>query len=115
MRGRLRRAVLTAIGGMLALASLAACGPMPRASRACTWPALLAIDEPDQAPADEELLAPPVRHQVPEVSPAWELVPPPGSGAEDAWMDQRLQPPEARNNHWFVRGMDEFLFDHLEK
>ena len=33
MRGRLRRAVLTAIGGMLALASLAACGPTPVVER----------------------------------------------------------------------------------
>ena len=37
----------------------------------------------------------------------------PCSVAEDAWAGQGLCVPEERNNHYFVRGMDEFVFEHL--
>ena len=39
----------------------------------------------------------------------------PYSVAEDAWAGQGLCVPEERNNHYFVRGMDEFVFEHLPK
>ena len=35
-------------------------------------------------------------------------------GAADPWAGRGLRVPEERNNHFFVRGMGEFLFAHLE-
>ncbi len=90
-----------------------ACGPTPRASRACTWPSLLplASDLPD---AEQ-----PTCHAVPEVRPAWQDLPPAApdeleAACDAAWAAHGLVVPEARNNHFFVRGQEEFLFDHLQ-
>ena len=94
-------------------APYSACGPTPRASRHCTWPSLLALDA--AGPEDAEPPPPPKRHGVPQVSPAWEALPP--RDAADAWAKAGRPPltvPDERNNHFFVRGMDEdFVFEHI--
>ncbi|KAL1496905.1 hypothetical protein AB1Y20_014484 [Prymnesium parvum] len=88
---------------------LSACAPTPRPSRRCTWPATLALP-PGGGGAGAEAEA--VREEVCVVSPAWEEVEAAPAGAAEAW--QGLRVPEAIDNHFFVRGMDDFLFDHLE-
>ena len=51
-----------------------------------------------------------MRFDVPEVSLAWERVPPAegGSADADAWAGHGLQVPTSCDNHYFVRGMGEF-------
>ena len=52
----------------------------------------------------------PVPEEVLEVCPAWEAIPMATStGAE------KLQVPERRNNHYFVRQMGEFVFEDMEE
>ena len=113
-------------------APLTACGPMPRASRACTWPTLIAEDADATSAHDASAHATstpplsvpqsvPTRHTVAEVRPAWQALPPArpparppaGGGGHEPWAGRPLTVPEQRNNHFFVRGMGEFLFDHL--
>ena len=82
------------------------------------------------------MLATARRHAIPQVQPAWEELPPApapppraaaagggrgdaagvvaAGGAADPWAGRGLRVPEERNNHFFVRGMGEFLFAHLE-
>lgn len=117
-----------------------ACGPMPRASRACTWPTLISNSQPhtDEPPAPSNAApnasptrhpgrhpdrvaasgvatagALPTRHRVASVSPAWEVLPE-GCADDDAWAAQPLSVPDKRNNHFFVTSMDEFRFDHID-
>ena len=103
-------------------APLRACGPMPRASRACTWPTTLAPDPPNGdgcnggggvSGGGSAAVVKPTRHPVVEVTQPWENVQP-VRGDDDAWAAAQLAIPEQRNNLYFVRGMHEFLFDHLD-
>ena len=93
-------------------APLTACGPMPRVSRACTWPTLLV----NQCNVDEvEPLAQVTRHAVPVVTPAWEALKSSvdsAAASADSWADQPLELSEAYNNRFFVHEMedDEFFF-----
>ena len=92
-----------------------ACARMPRATRACTWPTVLA-NSPLTDAAEAAAISLPTRHLVPLVCPAWEGVPAASGAAaadEDPWAAHGLHVPEERNNHYFVRGMHEFAFDHL--
>ena len=129
-----------------------ACAPLPRVTRACTWPALLSsaveATEVHAAVTDDgagsagarkrprvsttaavptEAPRAPSWCAVPNVCPAWERLPEPRQApqaearagttptvAEDAWDGWGLVVPDERNNHYFVRSMDEFLFDHLQ-
>ena len=96
-------------------APLRACGPMPRASRACTWPTTLAPDQPNGEIGESAAALRPTRHPVVEVTQPWEEVRPAAArGDDDAWAAAQLAIPEQRNNLYFVRGMHEFLFDHLD-
>ena len=98
-----------------------ACGPTPRATRACTWPTILASADGkgaththDQA-KDGDMSVRPIRHGVAMVSPAWDSIPPRrNTESKDPWDGKGLCVPDERNNHYFVRGMQEFLFDHLD-
>ena len=128
------------IASRLRRAPLSACGPMPRASRSCTWPTLLALDGRDDVSrgyargVGECPPSQPTQHTIPEVSPAWEEVTDqitdvPGRSEHDGWVMRRagssdapsrgtslLRVPDERNNHFFVtaeRIADEFAFDHL--
>ena len=38
-----------------------------------------------------------------------------GGEDEDPWAGHGLRVPDERNNHYFVRGMDEFVFEHLHE
>ena len=114
MLGFWTRDVASALGPRL---PYTACGPMPRVSRACSWPATLAIP-PAQPAVDEggsDPLRLPTRHPVPRVRPAWETLPSLSCCEDDAWAGMRLAVPQERNTHVFVKGMDEFLFDHIEQ
>ena len=67
-------------------------------------------DESTGYEGEEE--ARPLRLEAIEVSPAWEALPQSGGGKPPcAWAAQPLRVPDERNNHFFVRGMEEFLFD----
>ena len=103
------------VAAMLPRAPLTACGPLPRASRACTWPALLELGgappEPRPEPAGEA-----TREAVAVVSPAWETVPSPapahGGGGRGGGARESLSPldlPCERDNHYFVRSIDDDL------
>ena len=124
------------VGGMMRRAPFSACSTMPRASRASTWPSLLAepLEEPpsrrrmDSAGSDRRADAvgaaaatTPMRHAVLEVRPAWEALPQTNAPSEgeggrtatvDAWAlaGEPLRLPEDRDNHFFVRGMEDFLY-----
>ena len=87
-----------------------ACSPMPRATRQCTWPSLLELED-----GGEEEEHSPIRHEVREVRPAWEAVPTSGRVEVDAWAGRGLSVPEERDKHYFVSdGMRDFRFCHLE-
>jgi hypothetical protein len=71
--------------------------------------------QPHSAPTDDGERV--CQHALPEVAPAWEDVCPStdlGSGMPDAWAGCPLHVPEIRNNHFFVRRMDEFVFEDAE-
>ena len=82
---------------------LGACAAVPRPSRKCTWPKLLAPSGGGggggPAPTPRRL---PV-HRVPD---PWEALPA-ARAARDPWAG-RLAVPEARNHRFFVRTMAEF-------
>jgi hypothetical protein len=93
-------------------APLSACGPTPRQSRSCSWPALLELGE--VVDGSEESAAP-TRHVVTEARPAWEAIAPADAAAAkaDPWSGRALKVPELRNNHFFARSMDQFVFDDI--
>ena len=100
---------------------LGACGPLPRATRACTWPSSLAIPEALRAaemPSAQSIAVP---RAVPSVVGPWESVREEEGGEEeevggeedqgqaaDAAWEGRLELPEARNHRFFVSGLEEF-------
>ena len=99
-----------------------ACSPMPRPTRACTWPSHIANDAVSDAAEAVDARPKPTRISVAQARPAWEAISRGRAGGEvegevegGAWADagQELRVPEEKNNHYFVRGMDEFRFDHL--
>ena len=90
-------------------APLSPLGPMPRASRGCSWPTLLEVATDSLGSGEAPLQPTPLA--VPEVCPAWEAVSRRVEGDADPWAELRLAVPEESNNHFFVKRMDEFLFD----
>ena len=127
------------VASMLSRPHLTACGPIPRASRATTWPTLLewpnapAASTSDPSTADastadasttdastaDASFGPPVRHVAVEVSPAWEaLEPPDTTRSVDAWAANGvpLSVPAERDNGFFVRTTLEeaFAFENVE-
>ena len=104
--------------------TLDACGPVPRATRACTWPRTLALPEGMAAAVDaiddamsswDEALQP-----VPRVdSNPWQAIAPcvgtsaQGAGGLDPWAG-RLELPVTRNSRFFVRSLTEFLDEHID-
>ena len=128
------------VASMLSRPHLTACGPIPRTSRATTWPALLewpaptmALTARDASTADastadastadastaEASFGPPVRHVAVEVSPAWAaLEPPDTTRSVDAWASHGvpLSVPPERDNGFFVRTTLEeaFAFENVE-
>ena len=123
------------VASVIPRAPLTACSATPRPSRSCTWPLLLApsgsADRPPIASASARLIDTATCHAVPEVSPAWEAIAAlsdddseadaagnsdsrSGGGASNAqsggWQGA-LVVPELRNNGFFVRSMDEFVFE----
>jgi len=90
---------------------LDACGPLPRPTRSCTWPSLIALRADDDAAALGAAAAPPTRHAVPRVAAPWERIDGGGGGgaAGDAtWAGRTLEPPEGRNHRFWVKSMGEF-------
>merc|ERR1740117_798177 len=88
---------------------------LPKTSRRCTWPDTLLLTRKEKQEARLSGAAP-IRHAMPEVSPAWEELPPlDGSVETDAWVGHALAVPESRNTHIFATSMEEFLFDHLKE
>ena len=80
---------------------LDACGPLPRPTRSCTWPSLIALRADDDAAALGAAAAPPTRHAVPRVAAPWERIDGRGGGARrrrhvggpDARAARGAQPP----------------------
>ena len=96
---------------------LDACGPLPRPTRSCTWPSLIALRADDDAAALGAAAAPPTRHAVPRVAAPWERIDGRGGGAagggggaagDDTWAGRTLEPPEGRNHRFWVKSMGEF-------
>ena len=87
-----------------------ACGPVPKASEACTWPATLSLpNDKKQSRRDIDQACAAAREQPPpcyavpciDGSP-WQRIKGSGEGARFA------SPPEARNHRFFVERLSEF-------
>ena len=93
---------------MIKRAPLGACGPMPRPSRVCTWPLLIALTQEAVQPPPPVRAPLPSRCTVPLVTPAWEKLDLESSADMAAWPENSLSVPEARNHRFFVQDMREF-------
>ena len=108
------------VASVIKRAPYSACGPTPRVSRTCTWPHLLALPSdrhesafgvgggsPCDASAPTRCAAAPCdvprRLAVPRVQPAWDTIP--------AGHQPPLNLDDVRNNQFFVRTMDDFVFE----
>ena len=81
---------------------------MPRPTRSCTWPSLIALRADDDGGARRRRR--PTRHTVPRVAAPWERIDGGGGGAagDATWAGRTLEPPEGRNHRFWVKSMGEF-------